>query len=255
MKQYSLVGIKQEIIDLKILYVELDSYVYYNASQVSNVNDLKTKIINALTTYSNSVDVNKFGGRFKYSKILQLIDNTDVSITSNITKVIIRRNLVASLNQFAQYELCFGNAFHVDPKGYNIKSTGFTVFGETNTAYLTDIPNADRSSGIISIVTQDVGSSVIRVINKSVGTINYKTGEIQISTVNITSTALENHIIQVQAYPESNDIIGLKDLYLSFNVSSSKINMIKDTISSGEQISGVGFKSISSYSNGDLKRQ
>lgn len=255
LKQYSLVGIKQEIIDLKILYVELDSYVYYNASQVSNVNDLKTKIINALTTYSNSVDVNKFGGRFKYSKILQLIDNTDVSITSNITKVIIRRNLVASLNQFAQYELCFGNAFHVDPKGYNIKSTGFTVFGETNTAYLTDIPNADRSSGIISIVTQDVGSSVIRVINKSVGTINYKTGEIQISTVNITSTALENHIIQVQAYPESNDIIGLKDLYLSFNVSSSKINMIKDTISSGEQISGVGFKSISSYSNGDLKRQ
>ena len=159
------------------------------------------------------------------------------------------------MNQFSQYELCFGNAFHVDPKGYNIKSTGFTIFGETNTVYLTDVPNADRLTGTISIVTQDVGSDMIRVVNKSVGTINYKTGEIQLTTVNITSTALDNNVVQIQAYPESNDIIGLKDLYLSFDVSSSKINMVKDTISSGEQISGVGFKAVSSYSNGDLKRQ
>jgi len=255
LKQYSLVGIKQEIIDLKVLYVELDSYVYYNSSQVSNVNDLKTKVISTLTTYSRSVDVNKFGGRFKYSKILQLIDNADTAITSNITKIIIRRNLVASLNQFAQYELCFGNAFHVDPKGYNIKSTGFTIFGETSTVYLTDIPNSDRLTGIIAIVTQDIGSDKIRVVNNSVGTVNYVTGEVQLTTVNITSTVLENNIIQVQAYPESNDVVGLKDLYLSFDVSSSKINMVKDTISSGEQISGVGFKATSSYSNGDLKRQ
>ena len=255
LKQYSLVGIKQEIIDLKVLYVELDSYVYYNSSQVSNVNDLKTKVISTLTTYSRSVDVNKFGGRFKYSKILQLIDNADTAITSNITKIIIRRNLVASLNQFAQYELCFGNGFHVDPKGYNIKSTGFTIFGEASTVYLTDIPNSDRLTGIIAIVTQDVGSDKIRVVNNSVGTVNYVTGEVQLTTVNITSTVLENNIIQVQAYPESNDVVGLKDLYLSFDVSSSKINMVKDTISSGEQISGVGFKATSSYSNGDLKRQ
>ncbi len=30
--------------------------------------------------------------------------------------------------------------------------------------------------------------------------------------------------------------------------------MIKDTISSGEQISGVGYKTTSSYLNGSLKR-
>ena len=61
-------------------------------------------------------------------------------------------------------------------------------------------------------------------------------------------------IIEIQAYPESNDVIGLKDLYLSFSVADSKINMIKDTITSGEQISGVGYKTTSSYLNGELKR-
>ena len=61
-------------------------------------------------------------------KLNQLIDRVDNGITSNITKVIIRRDLKASLNQFAQYELCFGNRFNINPAGFNIKSTGFTVF-------------------------------------------------------------------------------------------------------------------------------
>ena len=72
--------------------------------------------------------------------------------------------------------------------------------------------------------------------------------------MNISSTIEANNVVEVQAYPESNNVIGLKDLYLSFNIDNSTINMVKDTITSGEQISGVGFKVTSSYSNGDLKR-
>jgi len=251
---YSLVGIKQEIIDLKVLYVELESYVYYNSSQVTNIDNLKTTVFNVVDAYSKSLDMNKFGGRFKYSKILQLIDNADAAITSNITKVIMRRNLNASINRFAQYELCFGNQFHINPKGFNIKSTGFTIFGENNTCFLTDTPNGN-GSGIISIVTLDEETTKYRVVNNRVGTVNYTTGEILLGPVQITSTILPNNIVQVQAFPESNDVVGLKDLYLSLDVSNSKINMVKDTISSGEQISGVGFKVTSSYSNGELTRR
>ena len=108
---------------------------------VSTANDLRTKISNSLTDYSKSTDLNKFGGRFRYSKILRTIDDTDTSITSNITRVKIRRNLFALLNQFAQYELCFGNQFHVSEDGKNIKSTGFRIAGESDIVYLTDIPN------------------------------------------------------------------------------------------------------------------
>ena len=73
--------------------LKIESFIYYNSTAVSNVNDLNTKISNALTTYSRSGDVNRFGGRFKYSKVLNVIDNIDKAITSNITRVKIRRNL------------------------------------------------------------------------------------------------------------------------------------------------------------------
>jgi len=265
LREYSIVGINQEISDLQVLYVELDSTVYYNSPQVSNVNDLKTSIINSLYEYSRSVDINKFGGRFKYSKIVQLIDRVSDSITSNITKVIIRRDLPASINQYAQYELCFGNRFHFKSEGYNIKSTGFTIFGSDDIVYMTDIPNTDPSTkqldgsnkGILSVIKK-TSTNDVRVVLKSIGTVDYETGEIILNSINITSTVLPNNIIEIQAYPESNDIIGLKDLYISFDISKSKINMIRDVITSGEDISGVIFTRdyyTSSYSNGKLERK
>ncbi|GIS09060.1 MAG: hypothetical protein CM15mP113_1900 [Pseudomonadota bacterium] len=107
---------------MKVLYVELNSNVYYNPAQIASVANLQTSITSALNEYSKNVEINKFGGRFKYSKINQLIDRVDNGITSNITKVIIRRDMKALLNQFAQYELCFGNQFNINPHGYNIKA-------------------------------------------------------------------------------------------------------------------------------------
>jgi hypothetical protein len=264
-KQYSIAGINQQIIDLKILYVEIDSSVYYNTNQVSNPNDLKTTITSALTEYSKSVDMNRFGGRFKYSKVVQLIDRVDNAITSNITKVRIRRDMKVLVNQFAQYELCFGNRFHINPEGFNIKSTGFKVQGfDNDIVYFTDVPRktADGKldgSGLgdlAAIKPTERGENA--VILKSVGTVDYTNGEIIVNTINITSTVAENEIIEVQAFPDSNDVIGLKDLYLSFDVSNSEINMLRDVIASGEDISGVTFTRdyyTSSYSNGEIERK
>ena len=264
LKNYSIAGINPEIVDLKLLYVEIDSTVYYDTSRVSDVDTLKTGIISALNSYSNNVDINKFGGRFKYSKIVQLIDRVDNAITSNITKVRIRRDLKALVNQFAQYELCFGNRFYVNPEGYNIKSTGFTVSGSSKTVYLTDIPNKnangtlDKSDkGLLALVARNEFNELSVIVNE-VGSVDYKKGEIILNTLNITSTVAKNNVIEIQAFPDSNDVIGLKDLYLNFDVSSSKINTVKDVIASGEDVSGVVFSRdyyTSSYSNGNLERK
>ena len=253
LKNYSLSGINQKIIDLKVLFVEIDSAVYYNSSQVSNVNDIKSKVTSVLNTFSTS-NINKFGGRFKYSKLGQIIDNADTSITSNITRVIIRRNMKVLLNQSAQYELCYGNAFKKNVGGFNIKSTGFTVANQSGTLYFTDVPNSDNKMGTLSVVKESSTANEFIVVIKSAGSVDYEKGEIIVNTLNITSTAQPNNIIEIQAFPDSNDVIGLKDLYLSFSVADSTINMVKDTISSGEQISGVGYKTTSSYLNGSLKR-
>jgi len=253
LKNYALSGINQKIIDLKVLFVEIDSAVYYNSSQVTNVNDVKSTIISVLNSFSSS-SINQFGGRFRYSKLGQIIDDSDQSITSNITRVIIRRNLKALLNQSAQYELCYGNKFKRDSGGFNIKSTGFTLANQTGTLYFTDVPNTDNSMGTLSVVKESTDSDKFTVVIKSAGSVDYDKGEIIVNTLNITSTAQPNNIIEIQAFPDSNDVIGLKDLYLSFSVADSTINMVKDTISSGEQISGVGYKTTSSSLNGNLKR-
>ena len=264
LKSYAIAGINSKIVDLKVLYVEIDSTVYYNTSQIDTPDALKSKITNALTTYANTVDINKFGGRFKYSKTSQLIDRVHNGITSNITKVKIRRDLKALIDQSAQYELCFGNRFYINQQGANIKSTGFMINGYDKVVYLTDVPNKDENGnldgsmkGNLGLVSRDA-NSVFNIVGKSVGTVDYKKGEILLNTIHITSTVAANDIVEIQAFPDSNDIIGLKDLYLSFDVSKSKINMVKDVIASGEDVSGIVFSRdyyTSSYSNGELERK
>ena len=264
LKSYAVAGINSEIIDLKILYVELDTTVYYNPSQISSEANLKTRIIDSLNQYGNNIEINKFGGRFKYSKLSTLIDRVDNGITSNITKVIVRRDLKASLNQFAQYELCFGNQFFINPAGYNIKSTGFTISGSSQVAYLTDVPNKDAAGNLDGSMKGTIGvvykneKNEQTVLVKEAGIVDYKKGEVILNTINFSSTTSQNNIIEIQAFPESNDIVGLKDLYLNFAVSKSTINTVKDVIASGEDVSGIIFTRdyyTSSYSNGDLERK
>ena len=257
LKQYAVSGINQKIEDLKILYVEIDSGVYFDENKVSTSDALKTKVMNSLTAYSNSVDMNKFGGRFKYSKIQQVIDSTDTAITSNITRVRIRRDLKAAINQFAQYELCYGNQFHVNAAGRNIKSTGFTISNNIRTVYLTDTPNPDMKTGILSMV-EILDDGTENTVIGSAGTVDYIKGEILLSTVNITSTLNNTGVVEVQAIPESNDVVGLKELYLNFSLSKSTINMVRDVISSGDEITGTSFIKdfyTSSYLNGKLIRE
>ena len=264
LKQYAIAGINNEIVDLKILYVEIESNVYYNPAQVNSIDGLKTTIKNSLEQYANNVEINRFGGRFKYSKINQLIDRTSDAITSNITKVTIRRDLKATLNSFAQYELCFGNRFYINPAGFNIKSTGFTINGFNDTCFLTDVPNKNTAGnldgsmkGTMSVVSRNSSGKTV-IIAKNAGGVDYMKGEVLLNTINITSTVSENNIIEVQAFPESNDVVGLKDLFLSFDVSNTTINMVKDVIASGEDISGIRFTRdffTSSYSNGTLERK
>jgi hypothetical protein len=245
LKSYAVAGIVPEFIDLKYLYVELQTSAYYNTNLTNDPENLKTGISNALTQYSRSIDINKFGGRFKYSKAVSLIDTVDSSITSNITRVLIRRNLISEIGRFAQYEVCFGNMFHVQEKSYNVVSTGFTIQGVVGTVYLAD-ESIDRDKGRIFFFTYTEGGTPV-VIKKNAGTVDYMHGEILIDTVNILSTVIANNVIEIQAIPHSNDIVGLNDLYVKFDMSNTKVNMVQDLIASGENTSGSRFVHIHSY--------
>ena len=256
LKQYSIAGIKPEIVDLKYLYVELNTSVYYDKSSVTDVSDLRKRVIDNLDAYGTSYDLNNFGGRFKYSKVNALIDDISAAITSNITKVIIRRDLQPVFGAFATYELCFGNAFHIkknnisDDRGYNIKSTGFTVDGVDGIVYMSDVPITEERGTIFFFTLKN---NLPFIVNNTAGTVYYKKGEILIDTVNITSSVSSNGI-EVQAVPESNDVIALKDIYLELSMENLVVNMVEDKISSGENTSATEYIVTSSYTNGNYTR-
>lgn len=254
LRKYSVGGIVPEIIDLKYLYIEFESAVYYNSNFSTSPETLKTSIINNIESYANSSELNRYGARFKYSKFLKIIDESDAALTSNITKITIRRGMKAEINKFAFYEICFGNAIHINKQtGYNIKSTAFRIAGSSYDVYFSDRPTNDET-GAIFIFRLDASQQPV-IIRNNVGTINYKKGEILLNPINITSTQKTvgfDNIIDLKVTPKSNDVIGLQDLYLQLNTSLSTVNMLSDTISSGYDISGVNYVSTSSYFNGDL---
>ena len=248
LKSYSVAGIVPELIDLKFLYVEVDSYVYYDSNFVGDPDNLKTDVISSLNTFASGTELNKFGGRFKYSKVLSLIDRVSDSITSNITTIRIRRNLVAQINVFSQYEICFDNTFHRNESSYNIKSTGFNISGVSGTVYFSDqYVSGDLGNLFLFQLDSDTN---IKILSTTFGTVDYKKGEVIIDTVNITNTVLSDNIIEIQAVPQSNDVLARKELYLQFDVSNSNFYMREDPISSGANTSGTRYNPQSSYTNG-----
>tara|TARA_Y100001963_G_scaffold159683_1_gene264590 strand:- start:3313 stop:5391 length:2079 start_codon:yes stop_codon:yes gene_type:complete len=257
LKRYTVAGILPNLIDLKYLFVELDTSAYYNANATNSVNALKTDIVSTLDTYARSSELNTFGARFKYSKALNLIDQTDSAITSNITRVSMRRDMRPALSDLATYELCYGNAFNVNSlNGYNIKSSGFTISGVSGTVYLSDIPNPDRKTGRI-ILFKLLSSNQVAIIRNNIGSIEYTKGEILLNALIITSTVLSSDqpVIQISGTPKSYDVIGLQDLYLQLDNSNSLVTMVSDTISSGADISGSNYIVSSSFPNGRDDRE
>lgn len=256
LKQYTIAGIKPEVVDLKYLYIELNTSVYYDRGAVSNISFLQSMVIDTLKEYGTSFELNNFGGRFKYSKVTALIDNVSSTITSNITKVKMRRDLQPLFNKAATYEICFGNAFHIkknnikDNRGYNIKSSGFTIQGTTGTVYLSDVP-IDEEKGEIFLFTLKNNEPFI--IKNNAGVVYYKKGEVLLDTTIITSTLSPNGI-EIQAIPESNDVIALKDIYLELSMENLVVNMVEDKITSGENTSATEYIVTSSYTNGEYTR-
>ena len=249
LKKYTVAGIKQELLDLKYLYVEYESTVSYNASFIPDKSNLETRIVSAIQSYSKSSDINSFGGRLKYSKLQSVIDNVDDGITSNITNIKIRRNLVPLYNELANYEICYLNQFHADLEGFNVKSTSFKLDGVNGDIYLTDFPNSDQKTGVIKFFTLSNLDEVIYV-NQNAGKIDYIKGEIILFPVNIVSTALSGRI-EIQVIPESNDIISKQNLYIILDTSAnSKLTLIEDVVSSGSNRSGNNYMPPSSFISG-----
>ena len=258
LKQYAVAGIVPEILDLKYLYLEVISNIYYNSNLAPSSSNISSIVQSNTLKYAESTELNKYGARFKYSKFLKIIDDSHDAVTSNITKIQMRRDLRVVLNSFAEYSIGFGNQFHISSmNGYNIKSTAFTVSGISGQVYISDVPDTNRSTGSIFIFSvPNVSSANPTIVKRGIGRIDYIKGIITLNPVNITSSKIKDgqSIIEISVVPQSNDVIGLQDLYLQLDINNSIFEMVIDSISSGSDPSASNYIQSSSYLNGILVR-
>ena len=257
LKKFAVAGIVPEILDLKYLYIEVDSKIYYNSSKGDKL-DISTIVQNNVEKYSGSSELNRYGSRFKYSKFLNIIDNSHEAITSNITTLHIRRDLRPVLNSLAEYAIGFGNEFYVkSTDGFNLKTSGFNVEGISSTVYISDLPDPDQKTGSLFLFTvPSENSQTPTIVRRNVGTINYESGIIILNPINISSAKRRNGqpVIEMSICPISNDVIGLQDLYLQLDINNSLFDTIIDNIASGLDPSASNYVVSSSYASDSLVR-
>ena len=258
LKKYAVAGIVPEILDLKYLYLEIDSKVYYNSNLAPSASAVSSIVQNNANKYAESSEMNRYGARFKYSKFLKIVDDSHEAVTSNITTVKMRRDLRVVTNSFAEYSIGFGNEFYIKSMdGYNIKSSGFTVAGINDVVYLGDVPDTNRVTGTIFLFTvPNIGSQSPTIIRRNAGTINYVSGIVTLNPINVLTAKDKDGIpiIEIEASPLSNDVVGLQDLYLQLDIGGSNFQMVVDEISSGLDPSASNYIVSSSYANGNLVR-
>jgi hypothetical protein len=259
LKKYAVAGIVPEILDLKYLFIEINSKIYFNTNLARNAEFVSSIVQNNANKYAESTELNRYGARFKYSKFLKIIDDSHESVTSNITTIQMRRDLRVVPNTFAEYQIGFGNEFHIKSmSGYNIKTSSFRVSDIVQDVYLSDIPDTNGETGSLFLFTvPSPNSTTTNIVRRNIGNINYKTGIITTNPIIIISTGKVKDgqsIIEISVTPKSNDVIGLQDLYLQLDINNSLFEMVTDEISSGLDPSASNYIVTSSYANGNLVR-
>ena len=244
LREYSVAAIQPTIIDPSILYIDINTFVYFNPNITRKTeSEVKNSVINALTLLNRSGEFNKFGGKFKYSKLGGIIDGSEVSITSNITRLKMRKNVTVDLGARVNYKICYGNRIK---QGTSAKpcvySSGFKIVGDDFNSYYLN----DDGAGTLRLYYVK-GTGEFEYVDGLWGTVDYSMGEIVVNDLIIQSTSVANNQLQISGTPESNDLISLRETYLTIGIDNTTVSVVEDTISSGSNLSGTGVIPESSY--------
>jgi len=238
LKKYNVASIRPVIIDPDTISIILDVNFKYDSNKTTkSADDLKTLINTTITNYNTS-DLGVFNGLFRFSKLSKLIDDTDGSILSNITKVNISKTFTPTSNTITKYELNYNNKLHSGHHESIVSSTGFNVSGYTQEVFFEDDHDTDK----LRLFYWQSSTSKF-YINDSFGTIDYATGNLVIGAANITSSAA----ITATVKTSSNDVIGVRNSILDINITNTTITGELDTIVSGGSSAGTGYTTADAF--------
>ena len=227
LSDYRVSSIGIVITDPDVLYLEIDTTVFYDDTRTIKDNAGIVSAVRAtLDSPTGSGSIDKFGGAARFSRILSAIDAADSSITRNTTALKMRKDFSVVESTPAPYEVCFEQALEINTTNSVIGSTGFTLDGDTTTYYFED----DTKGNIYSYYFNDDGAKTIK--NAQFGTVDYVKGEVMlgyVTAVTFSSTVLPGSTIQIRALPFGQDVVAKKSVYLDLDVDNSKISAVVDT--------------------------
>ena len=254
LKQYAVASVRPEIIDPETTFITLStSFKYDSGKTTKDVSTLQTSISNAIAVYNNDT-LENFTGMFRYSKLLETVNNADTSILSNITTVKMYKYITPTLSEGLKYTLSFNNAFYNPHSGHNatgggvVTSTGFKISNDSSASehFLDDDGAGNLRVYYLSGTTRLYTSSTY-------GTVDYATGEIVLTSANITSISnvdgAASTQIRVTAIPSSNDIVPVRNQVLEIDSANSTVTGDVDAIESGGSQAGTTYTTTSSYSS------
>jgi len=229
----NVVTVIPELIDPVFFYVLIDSTVNYDPVKLlTDETTLQTNIDTSIQGYLQT-NLEKFDQKFRYSQLVQDIDNTDVSIRNNTTAIRYQQRIVPTNFSVAQtFTQYFTNAL----KKGSFSSTSFTS-ADGNTYSLIDdslgnIKAARTTSGVVDspavYLTQGDGT-------KNQGTIDYTTGKVTLNSLVIATISDGTQSVRLTVTPDVNnsDITPLREHVLTYDVTDTTaivINMISETI-------------------------
>jgi len=223
LRKYSVASVTPKIVDPSILYVELTSKIYYDTNLTTYKSDkIKSLAIKNIEDYIKLSDTEKFDGKFRYSKFVGVIDDSDISIKSNLTTIMMRKDFYPALNSKFYYEICFKNRIVQDDMP-TISSTGFTVREfPLDTVYIED------RSGKLVLYKLDSVTGEKQVLRANLGDINYNTGELRMYDLIIIKGSFNDDKIEIRATPAENDIISAREMFLDVDITKSKFTIIQE---------------------------
>ena len=120
LRKYTVASIQPEVIDPTSFYMIPKTYAYYNGNDTNLTgSQLGTKILQSIDDFNRAGQSNRFNGRLETSKFGAMVDNSDTSISGNVTQMALGQNLDKFTfgNVFTQC-LNFGNPIY-DPNDYS----------------------------------------------------------------------------------------------------------------------------------------
>ena len=224
LKQYTVASVKPVFVDPSLLFIEIDSKIYFDGSKTNMLPaEVAAKVSTGVSEYLETSGTEKFNGKFRYSKFIGVIDGSDRAVNSNITEITLRKDFYAQINASAYYEICYQNEFLKDCDGPVVTSTGMTVFEHPNhTSYL-----EDRDGKIVLYRLDSLTGDKI-LLNDSVGDIDYKHGEIKLYDFTILKGTFSDNRIELRVKPASNDVEVKREVYLDVDISKSTFVAYKE---------------------------